>query len=383
MSDIAFKTARTAHTDVDEAAEELIRNLDMPALKLVVLFSDSNVDQRALNAAVRARLPKETRVVGSTTMTSLDNTGYLPGAVVAAAVGGDLQVGVGKGPKLTENAIEAGAIALDRACAQLGVRARDLDPRQDLALVIDDGYRFKKEEVLLGILDVNPAITLLGGGASHRLFPPEGVPEIQVDDDVSTDCVAVVLLRLETPWAALRHHAYEPVGERIVITKVDESARIALEIDGKPALQRYAELFGCAPEEMAEKNAFWHLSTAMRVGTEYFMRAPWQPMPDGSIMFANMLTEDTELELMRLGDMKAKLESFFQEELPRRVGAPIGMLFFECAGRNQLADILGTKATLGEAFRHAPPAAGMSACFELYNGFQINSTMTVLALGSL
>lgn len=382
MADIVFKTAQTDKEDVHAAAEDLVRGLDIVDPKLVVLFADSEYDQAALNAAMTERLPKGTKLVGSSTMTSLDNTGYRPKNVVAAAIGGSLEVGIGMGTGLATSPIEAGAMALNNACADLGVRPRDLDAKRDLALVIDDGYCWKKEELLLGILDVNPSITLLGGGASHRAFPPEGKPQVQVGTQVSGESVAVVVLRIDAPWAALRHHAYEPTGERVVITKVDETARRALEIDGRPAVERYAELCDVAPDKLGESNKLWHLSTAIRVGTEYFMRAPWQPLPDGSILFANMLTENTELELMKLADMKTKLEGFFRDEIPRRIKSPAGVLFFECAGRNQLADLLGIKSQLGETFRLAPPAAGMSAAFELYNGFQINSTMTVLALGN-
>ena len=381
MPELDFRTAHTDTEDVQRAADELIAALGLSAPKLVVVFADSEYDQHALNAALRERLPKETRLVGSSTMTALDNGGYRSKHVVVAALGGHVEVGIGLGTGLAQRPVEAGATALEKACADLGVSPRDLDRRQYVALVIDDGYCFKKEELLLGILELGPQLTMLGGGASHRSFPPEGTPQVQVGAEVTGGAVAVVLLRLSTPFAALRHHAYEPTGERLTITKVDESARRAIEIDGRPAVARYAELCGVAPERLGESNKLWHLSTAMRVGSEYFMRSPWQALPDGTILFGAMLEEGAELELMQLGDMKTKLEEFFRVELPRKVRNPTGVLFFECAGRNQLADILDIRAPLGETFRLAPPAAGMSACFELYNGFQINSTMTVLAFG--
>ena len=126
----------------------------------------------------------------------------------------------------------------------------------------------------------------------------------------------------------------------------------------------------------------FQLSTALKVGREYFMRAPWRPMPDGSIMFANMLTENTELEVMKLGNMPQMMNRFFKEEIHQRVASPQAMLYFECGTRSHLAHATGQTAELSASFEHAPPGIGMAASFELCNGFQLNSTMTALVFGA-
>ncbi len=122
---------------------------------------------------------------------------------------------------------------------------------------------------------------------------------------MATDCVLVALFKTNAPWAALRSHWYVPTGERLVITKVDDSAPRALEIDGKPAALRYAELLGVPVDdlEFGKPNGFAAQPTALKVGREYFIRAPWKPLPDDSILFANLLEEGTELELMKMGDI--------------------------------------------------------------------------------
>ncbi|MGZ3461588.1 MAG: FIST C-terminal domain-containing protein, partial [Archangium sp.] len=162
-----------------------------------------------------------------------------------------------------------------------------------------------------------------------------------------------------------------------------ESATRALEIDGRPAAQRYAEMLGVTVDdlEFGKPRGFAVRPTALKVGREYFIRAPWKPLPDGSILFANLLEEGTELELMQLGDMAGMTRSFFQEELPRRVPNPQAALLFHCSGRIWYAGSTGTLPQLAETLRHAPPAAGMNAHFEIYSGFHINTTLTVLAFG--
>ncbi len=346
-----------------------MRGLDTTNPKLVVVFADSSYDHHALNAALVARLPPSTAILGASTLKAFDGTGPMPPqAAVAAALEGDLEVGVGIGRNLTSDPMGAGASALQQACERLGVKPQDLDPRKHLAIVIDDGYRLKKEEMILGVLDVNASITLVGGGASHQTHPPNAEPLVHAGSEVATDTVAVALLRVETPWAALRHHAYVPTGRRLTITKVDASARIALEIDGKPAAQRYSELADVPLDQFEARNTLVHLSTAIKVGREYFMRSPWMPLPDGSIMFANMLTENMELELMTLGDLEPALKRFLQDELPSRVSSPKGMLFFNCANRVILAAQQGVDAKISETYGFGPPKVGLAACFELYNG---------------
>src|SRR4051812_4191431 len=245
MGSVQMKTARSAHADPDQVAEDLVAQLGSFQPKLVTLFAERKRDQRALNRALRDRLPKGTRLVGSTTDGEIDRDGMHFGSVVVGALGGDFEVGLGLGRDLFGNAIKAGSQAIRRACDELGVRQADLHPRRHLGLVIDDGYRQKKEELLLGVLEKNQALVLVGGGAadSNPDFAARSA-ELHVDGEVSTNSAVVALFHTSAPWGALRHHAYTPLGETLVITKVDDSGHRALEIDGKPATERYAELLG-------------------------------------------------------------------------------------------------------------------------------------------
>ena len=380
-----MQSVRTTQSEPVAAAEDLLRQLqggDTP--KLVTVFASRERDQLALNRALRERLPKGTRLIGATTAGELDNRGIHSGSVVLGALSGDFEVGLGLGTGLSADPVSAGATAMKRAAQELGVRQADLDARQYVGLVIDDGFRYKKEELLLGILEKNQALMLVGGGAAdHEPDPTRQSALLHVDGEVSTDSVLVALFKTSAPWAALRSHWYQPLGERLTITRVDDSATRALEIDGKPAAQRYADMLGVAVDdlEFGKPRGFAAHPTALKVGREYFIRAPWKALPDGSILFANLLEEGSELELMRVGDMAGMTRTFFQEELPRRVHNPQATLLFHCSGRMWYAHATGSAPALAETLRHAPTAAGMNVHFELYSGFHINTTLTVLAFG--
>jgi hypothetical protein len=386
MAQVKMQTARTAEQEPNAAAEDLMKQLGGITPKLVMMYASRSRDQGALNRAIRERLPKGCRLVGATTAGEVDNTGFHSGTVVLGALYGDFDVGLGLGTHLSADAVTAGATAIRKACEDLGVRQPDLDPRKYVGMVIDDAFRYKKEELLLGILEKNQTLTLVGGGANDdNPDMSKWSAQIHVDGEVATDAVLVALFRTNAPFAALRSHWYIPTGERITITKVDETHTRALEIDGKPAALRYADLLGVKPSELdfTLPTGFAVRPAALRVGREYFIRAPWKPiLEDNSILFANLLEEGSELELMKLGDMAGMTKAFFTEELPRRVPNPQAALLFHCGGRMYYALATGTVPQLAETLRYAPVAAGMNVHFEIYSGFHINTTLTVLAFGS-
>jgi hypothetical protein len=385
MPKVQLKSARTIKRDPAEAAEELLTSLGDTIPKLVTLFASSDRDQRALNRAVRDRLPRSTRLIGATSGAEIDRDGMHQGSVVLGALSGDFEVGLGLGRGLSSDAISAGVDAVARACAELGTRPGDLSPRRHVGLVIDDGSKMKKEELLLGMLEKNQTLTLVGGGASDQELDPRKQRHlIHVDGEVVDDAALIAVFSTEAPFAALRSHWYEPIGQTITITKVDDSHTRALEIDGKPAARRYSEILGTPVEELdfGMPKGFATMPTALRVGREYFIRSPMLRLPDDSIIFANLLEEGTELELMRLGDMVGITRRFFGEEIPRRVQSPQSALLFHCGGRSLFAKSAGVLGTLSETFHAAPPCAGFNVSFEIYCGFHINTTLTALVFGA-
>ena len=385
MPRVQLVHARTTARDPGSAADEICRQLGSVRTPLVVMFASRDRDQQALNRAVRERLPRDTRLLGATTAGEIDRDGMHAGTVVAAALHGDLEVGLGLGRDMSRDAVRAGETAIRTAARELGARPEDLASRKFGAIVIDDGLRHRKEEMLLGVMSYNQALLAVGGGAADsEPDPARQSAMIHVDGEVATDAVAVALFRTDAPWAALRSHWYVPTGQTLQITKIDSTAKRALEIDGQPAAQRYADLLGVGIDELefGKPNGFAVRPTALKVGREYFIRAPWKPLDDGSILFANMLEEGSELELVQITDIVASTRRFLEEELPARVRSPSAALFFHCGGRAWYAESAGRLGDLGGVFKAAPPCAGFNVHFEIYCGFHINTTLTALAFGT-
>ena len=283
---------------------------------------------------------------------------------------------------MSRDAAKAGGVAIEMAAQQLGTRVANLD-RHHGAIVIDDGFKMKKEEMLLGVLEKNQGLVLVGGGASGYEFM-KGSGVIGVDGEVFADGVVTMLFRSTAPWAAFRSHWYEATGQRTRLTKVDVPERRVLELDGKPAGRHWAEIAGVPPEHLtfANPQQFLSWSMAMRVGREYFLRSIAKRMDDDTLESANMVQEDLELEVMRVGDIVSSTRRFFAEEVPRRVPNPTAALLFDCGARKLYAELVGKLDAVSDAFVGAPPAAGFTVQFETYCGFMVNSTLTALVFGS-
>jgi hypothetical protein len=384
MGEISFESARTTEGDPVAAADALVAALSGGQPRLVTVFAGDARDHAALNRALRARLPPETRLIGASTGGEIDRDGMHRDTVVLGALSGDFRVGLGIGERLTGDAIAAGSRAMLGACEDLGVVPADLDRRRHIGLVIDDGFRLKKEELLMGMLTDNPEVTLVGGGASAYEFAAgSDRVRVHVDGQVSTDAVLLAMFETEAPFAAMRTHWFHPSGEKLVLTKVDPSCTRAVEIDGRPAAARYAELIGVSIDDLAYGRliGFESRPTAVKMGREYVLRSPWMVEPDGSILFANLVEEGMELELMSLGDPVEMTRRFFTDEIPARVGAPSAALLFHCGARSWYARTAAITGPLSETFRSAPPCAGMDVCFEIYNGLHVNTTLTALVFG--
>lgn len=384
MARVQMHSALSSKADPTEVADDLLSQLGAETPKLVTLFASRDRDHAALNKALRERLPKETRLIGATTAGEIDNGGMHQGSVVLGALTGDFEVGLGLGKGLSKDATAAGVSAVAQACRELGIKPSDVDPRKHVGLVIDDGFQYKKEELLLGMLEKNQALVLVGGGAAdHEMDMAKQSSLLHVDGEVTNDAALIALFKTDAPFAAMRSHWYEPTGETLTITKIDDSCQRALEIDGLPAAQRYADILGVPVDELefGKPRGFATRPTALKVGREYFLRAPWKPLPDGSVLFANLLEEGTELEILKIGDMIEHTRRFFQEDLPRRVPSPQAAILFHCGGRTWFAAATGNLGRLSDTFHDAPPCAGFNVHFEIYCGFHINTTLTVLAFG--
>lgn len=381
MATIDLQNATTAKSDSAAAAEDVLGQVNLGGARLVLGFLPGEGNHEELHAALRARLPKDVRLVTMSTVAGITNRGYQEKHVTLGVLSGDIEIGVGAGTGLSNAAPEVGAKMVEQAARELGSSVSDLDRRCG-GIVIDDGSKMKKEELLLGALEQNQGLVLVGGGSATDGYGGPGI--LGVDGEIIRDGALSILFRTSAPWAAMRHHAFELLGKRVKVTKVDVANHRILELDGQPAGKRWAELTETPEDHLtyARPDQLLRHGFALKVGREYFMRSIYKDMESDALIAANWQQEGQELELARIGNPPAALGRFLATDLQERVFSPRGVLFFDCGARRFLAQLSGQEQEMNEAFGKAPPCAGAVVWFETYCGFMVNGTLTSLAFGA-
>ena len=380
MATVTLESGTSELLDPAAAADEALAHLGGTTAQVVLGFVAGERDHRAQHAALRERLPKGTRLVTSTVAATVTNAGYRESSLVVGALSGDLEVGIGSGTGLGRDPSKLGADCVANAARELSVRPEDMD-RSFVGVVLDDGSRMKKEEMLLGALERNQGLVVVGGGATKNEYGQAGF--LGVDGEVFDDGALLLLFRTKARWAALRHHAFEPTGQRVRVTKFDGATSRILELDGEPAALRAAKLFDIPPEHMEMRNVpeLLKVMFALRVGREFFLRFAFKD-DTNALVSVNWLQEGQELELMRRGNMLTAAQRFMDAELSNRIASPTAALFFDCAARKVSATLGGVVDGVGGTFGAAPPCVGGVVHHESYCGFMVSGTLTALVFGA-
>src|SRR5690606_22648920 len=109
MSQVDLETTVSTATTPEQIADEVVGGLAGGQPRLALAFVGADRDQAGVARALRARLPKDTRLLTASSKVPIARTGNSPGSVVLAALSGDLEVGLGLGTGLSKDAVAAGA----------------------------------------------------------------------------------------------------------------------------------------------------------------------------------------------------------------------------------------------------------------------------------
>lgn len=378
MGSVHIKTACSSSREVAVAVGEILASISGVDARVVFAFVPATGEMFAsYHRTLRAGLAPTTRLVSVSTSDGITNAGYHLKRLVVGALHGDIDVGIGFGTNLEKDAPSLGSDLVEQAAEELGVSVPGLGRKHGMVL-FDDGSKMKKEELLLGVLERNQGLVVVGGGAAAEEFGAAGW--MGVDEHVFTDGAVGVLFATDVPWVALRHHAYEPVGHRVHVTKIDEINNRILEFDDQPAGKLWAELLGIPAEHLtlAHPREILKWGLAVKVGREYFMRSFMKDMASDELQSNHWLQEGQEFELMRLSEPVARARAFFEDTLPHRLHAPGAALLFDCGARKLFASMEGQLDALGDTFAAAPPSVGCVVNYETYCSFMISGTLTSL-----
>jgi hypothetical protein len=306
-------------------------------VKLAFVYSSVQYDSAALLEGVAQALPGAA-IIGITSFTGvLTQHGYIAsddGFVgIMALAGDDFTVGsaiAAKDGDARSTGRKAALAALDAA----GKSASPVDAPDYFYMVAPPG---EEELYLKGVSDVIGRAPFFGGSAADNSIAGEWL--LFGGDTVIADGVAVAFFYTKAPFANVFTGAYHETDNVGIITKVIGKRTLA-EIDGVPAIQKYAQWTGQSADALLGNDLLVATITAPlgvkdRLGELTAIRHPMFGNDDYSMNIGANLAEKTAvIQMAATVDELISSAGEAISKLDERIGRkPAAYLLVNCGGR--------------------------------------------------
>lgn len=345
-----------------------------------IVFASTDYDLNAVGAQL-ARLHVD-RVIGAATGRVISAAGFRPDGVA----GFHLPPGRFRAVDTLFEDVES--LALPELRGRVQALKRELD-----AVAGPFGHRFailsadaesRCEERLAAVLGMElTGVPLIGGSAGDLYFNPLGHPpgstRLLYRQQGRRHAAVLCLVASEAAVVGYCHSHHLPSDKKMVITEADPARRIVMEIDGRPALEVYAQACGFrkAPRESSD---FAPFPLMIRIGGHYYARGMQRIYADGSLEFACALEPGLVVALARAGDMVASLEDLFTT-MRQRIGTPALVIGVDCAARTAYMEREGLTVPI-EALLRRHAVTGFSSLGEQFNTVHANNSFTCLGVAA-
>ena len=334
-----------------EAAVKAKEGLDDVSMAYVYASCDYDLD--ALLAGIRDEMPG-VPLIGNTSFTGvITPEGFIgsdDGFVGILAVSDpDMRVGVAQVTKPGD------AVEMGREVARKAMDAAGMDIVPDYYYMVAPPA--EEEFYVKGITEVIGRIPFFGGSAADNSIAGEWM--VYTDEGAFADGVAVAFFWTDKPMTNKFTGAYRETSDMGIITKV-EGDRTLVEIDGKPALERYAEwrdmdVADLMGGDLLVASITSPLGVKDRLGDLVAIRHPMNGNDDLSINVGNKLAEGTAVIRMEgsvdeLVDSTGTTLAELKEKMPVAAGA---YHLVHCGGRRA-----GIDARIGEVYEQIKAQAG-------------------------
>lgn len=288
------KVGYSQNVDSYLSGAESAQMANLGEAKVALLFTSVVMDQNKIVEGVRS--VSNAPVVGCTSSAAIcTHDGYLnaeTGYAGMMSFGGDVEVGVAGYAK------EGDARLMGQKIAR--------EAMEKAGKTTAPAYFFmtcspaEEEFYLKGIEDVIGRVPMFGGSAADNTV--EGKWSIICEDKVFSDGCAVAFFYTDSYMKNLYNGAYEETTKSGIITKLS-GVRTLAEIDGVPAVQKYAEWTGKSLEDLAGNNLlvqtiFGPLGVKDPIGSVTAIRHPMFANEDLSMNIGANLAVNTAVTLM-------------------------------------------------------------------------------------
>ena len=244
-SNVAWSTNEDSYTQGKETAEKAV--VDLVETKVAFLYTSVDCNVKEVLEGAKSELGTAP-IIGCTSSAGIITPeGFISGkdgfTGILALGDPELQVGIA-GSKKEKSARETGRKVAIEAMKKAG---KECKPAY-FYMVASPG---EEEEYIKGIEDVIGRVPVFGGSAADNTV--EGKWSIYTNDSIFSDGVAVAFFYTKKSMTNVFTGEYNETTNSGVITKV-EGKRTLVEIDGVPAIKKYAEWTGAKLKELEADN---------------------------------------------------------------------------------------------------------------------------------
>jgi len=372
-----IKTAFDSNSDCQSAADKIYQGINQPGIKLVLVFSSPKYDSYQLMENLSARF-KNIRLAGCTTMGEISEHGFIREGIVAASFAGDdIEVSAEVIAKLANFSTADALKAVQNCCSDLGILLDDLSSGRHFGITLIDGLSGKEEAVISALALAAPNIKIVGGSAGDDMELRNTF--VFLNGEVHKNAAVFILFRCEVPFKVFNRHHFVPTKNEIVVSKSRSGSRIIMEIDGLPAVTRYAVLMGIGREDL-DDNDIWQYPFGFEIEGRFYIRSILNTRGD-ILLMASAVNDGTVLTLMRPGDMLKDTKDLLSD-LKTELNGISFMILFNCFGRFAEAEMKNISDDIFDSL-NVSPLIGFNTLGEQFCSLHINHSITGVAFGAV
>lgn len=370
--------AATTDPNTQRGVRALLAALEPVAPKVVLVFHSPGHDPVEMARAVAQAFP-DACTAGCTSAGEVGPTAFLRGGMSAIALGGAARGAVSLVPARLAGGPDAVPRLVAGLAAGLGRNPLALSPDRQVFVTLTDGIVGGGEDLIARLGEAAPGMPIVGGSAGDDDRLEQTF--VWADGVAASAHAVVLLLEPAAPFTTFAVHHFRPTSTRVVVTRASPSLHRVHELDGFPAVQRFADLVGLPPEAL-DRGALLTLELPRQlgflVGEDLYMRGLLSVDGD-DLVLGGAIEEGMVLRLAEAGDLIAATRIGVTQALGRLPGRLAAALQFNCVGRLiQCRDsdlpALHRAAAVG-------PIAGFSTLGEQFGPLQVNYTLAGLMLG--
>ncbi|QIG52499.1 FIST domain containing protein [Nordella sp. HKS 07] len=360
------------------AVAELLRQIDQPAMALVIVFASPSYDRAVLAEAI-GRLMPGVVAIGCTTAGEITSEGYRENTLTGVSMGGaDYRASIRLIAGLDRFRMEQGNLVVQELFADLGLAPLSVRaiPHQTFGMLLIDGLSRQEEMVVSSISRFLDPVPLFGGSAGDGL--DFGTTWVFAEGAFHTNAAVLALIETECPFSVFKHDHFRPTEKKMVVTEADPVRRLVMEINAEPAAPAYAKMVGL-DERQLNPMTFAAYPVVVRVGGEYHVRSIQKVEADGSLRFYCGIDEGLVLTVADGDDIARNLDAALTR-LADELGSLDLILGFDCILRRLEAEQKQKSLAVSQVLkRHG--VVGFSTYGEQYRSMHVNQTFTGVAIG--